>query len=64
MDPTDWRGLSEYFRLHRGRGLTYRTVQAWQTQGMPFIKEGGRYWYDPVAVFAWWTTHFAARRAS
>jgi len=44
-----WKSLSEQFRILRGRGVSYHTIQAWQAQGMPYVQDGrcvGFIWED------------------
>ncbi len=40
-DLVQWEAVNAYFKAHRGRGFTYRTLQAWQTmEGFPCVQEG------------------------
>lgn len=59
-----WEVASECFKVWRGKGFTYRTLQAWQTMEMfPSVLEGAQRWYDPYAVWAWWIEMFGTAKA-
>jgi len=58
----DWRGLSEHFKAFRGEGIGYHTLQAWQTMGMPHIRQGRRVWYEWQDCLDWWKMTFAVIR--
>ena len=57
-DLISWRILGECFRVARGAGLTYRTIQAWQAKGMPHVHDGRYILYSWPEVWAWYKVYF------
>lgn len=59
----DWKALSRCFAVWRGIGFNYNTLLAWRTmEGFPYVREKRRCFYDPVAVWKWYTDTFGSVR--
>ena len=59
-----WHDLSECFRVARGIGLTFRTIQAWQADKMPYIQDGRCLLFSWPEVWAWYKIHHHRRAAA
>jgi len=59
----DWKALSIQFKAFRGRGVSYHTIQAWQTMGMPHIQEGRFIFYIWDDCREWYLERFSVRKA-
>jgi phage terminase Nu1 subunit (DNA packaging protein) len=58
----NWVQLSDHFRSLRGTGVGYRTIQKWQVQGMPYIREGKLIFYQWDDCLEWYLDRFSIRR--
>lgn len=54
--------LTENFRSLRGTGVGYKTIQKWQVQGMPYIREGKLIFYQWDECLEWYLDKFSVRR--
>jgi len=56
-----WKDLCACFKVYRGYGFSYHTLQEWQTmEGFPCVYEGGRYLYSPERVWRWYLECFGS----
>jgi len=64
-DLIPWKDLSACFKASpRGLGLTFTTIQAWQTQGMPHVRDGRRLLFSWQEVWEWYKIHFHRGQAA
>lgn len=58
-DLIPWKDLSRCFKASpRGLGLAFTTIQAWQTKGMPYVREGRSLLFSWPEVWEWYKIHF------
>lgn len=64
MTLIKWQALSDTFRQRRGEGVSFRTIQAWQAMGMPYVHPSPhRTFFDPEACWQWYIDRFTVERA-
>jgi len=57
-DLIPWQDLSACFKASpRGLGLAFRTIQAWQTSGMPYTQDGRRLLFSWPECWEWYKIH-------
>lgn len=58
-DLIPWKDLGACFKASpRRSGLTFRTIQAWQALGMPYVREGHSLLFSWPECWAWYKIHF------
>jgi len=58
-DLIPWKDLAACFRASpRGLGVAFTTIQAWQTQGMPHVREGHSLLFSWPEVWEWYKLNF------
>lgn len=56
----DWKSLSNCFRIARGRGISYRTLQGWRALKMPgTFKSGKSTLYCWPVIWEWYLRQFS-----
>ena len=64
-DLIPWQDLAACYRESRGLGVCFRTIQAWQAQGMPYVQDGRKLLFSWPESWEWYKLHFAhVRKAS
>lgn len=58
-DLVRWRGLSDFFKKKRKRGLSYHTIQGFIARGMPHVHEGHNRLFDCEVCWKWYLEEFS-----